>query len=154
MDNIYLPINGCTDSTFNILVVDDDAMVHMVTEMSFNHLQFTTCSFKLHSAYSAKEAVKKLQAADIKYSVILLDIVMETLSAGLDIIPDIRKSPAGKFARIIVRTGQAGRTAREDIIAQHEIHGYYDKVSLDTETLLTAAIIGIRNYIDIVGERK
>lgn len=139
-----------TKPPLHVLVVDDEGMSHVVTEMSLDSLEHDGHKIILHSAYSASEAIQFLQSFNEDIAIILLDIVMETLTSGLDAIPSIRTSISGRNARILIRTGQAGRVARSDIIRHHHIHGYYDKISLDSDTLIDAIHLAARNYLDVI----
>lgn len=134
----------------HLLIVDDEGMSHLITEMALKHFTFKDCTLIPHSAYSAAEAMKFLNEFDGNVAIVLLDIVMETLTAGLDMIPYINTTVAGRNARIILRTGQAGRAARSDIVRDYPIHGYHDKATLDHDTLLDTIILAIRNYYDII----
>lgn len=133
----------------HILIVDDESMVHMVTELSLRGMKYLDHEVVIHNAYSASEAVQFLQDFQGCVAVVLLDIVMETLTAGLDSIPQIRTSIAGCDARIIIRTGQAGRNAVHDVVREHCVHGYHDKIALTHDTLIDTVIIAARNYLDI-----
>lgn len=139
---------------WNIVVADDEGMVHMVTEMALRDMKFEGKPVQLHSAYSAKQTLEILRELPNRVAIILLDIVMESLDAGLQAVPYIRDELTDHEVRIIVRTGQAGRTARDDIIRAYDINDFYDKVSLDHEKLVNAVTLALRNYRDILYARR
>ena len=66
-----------------ILIVDDEPDVHQITKLSLKGLQVRGRKIQYLSATTGEEAVRMMQAhPDV--AVILLDVVMETNSAGLD----------------------------------------------------------------------
>ena len=69
----------------NILIVDDEEDVHASTKMTMKRFIFEEKEMRFFSAYSAAQA-KELLATGDKFSLILLDVVMETENAGLDSI--------------------------------------------------------------------
>jgi CheY-like chemotaxis protein len=139
-----------TENVWNVIVADDEGMVHMVTEMALKNLEFEGKPLKLHNAYSAKQTIDLMRELPNRVAIILLDIVMESLDAGLQAVPLIRDEMTDHEVRIIVRTGQAGRTAQDDIIRQYDINDFYDKVSLDHDKLINAVTLALRNYRDIL----
>lgn len=138
------------EDVWNIIVADDEGMVHMVTEMALKDMEFEGKPLKLHSAYTAKQTIQLIQDLPSRVAIILLDIVMESLDAGLQAIPIIRDEITDHEVRIIIRTGQAGRNAQDDIIRNYDINDFYDKVSLDHDRLINAVTLALRNYRDIL----
>ena len=137
------------EEPWNIIVADDEGMVHMVTEMALRDYEFEDRPIKLHSTYSAKEtveAIKKFPDGE-KIAIILLDVVMESLDAGLKAVPLIREG--NREVRIIIRTGQAGRTALTDIIHNYDVNDIHEKTALDHTKLINVVTLALRNYRDI-----
>ena len=89
---------------WRVLVVDDDEDVHEATALALRGLQILERPLELLHARSAAEALACLRRED-DIAVILLDVVMETLTAGLDIIATIRGELGLGNARIVLRTG-------------------------------------------------
>ncbi|MCG6201664.1 EAL domain-containing protein [Psychromonas antarctica] len=97
---------------------------------------------------SPEEAYKLLQLhSDI--AVILLDIVMENDSAGLNCTRYIRDVMQNKTVRIILRTGQSGKSHIRDVIRLYDINGYLEKSKLTTQDFEIAMITALRSYDDI-----
>jgi signal transduction histidine kinase len=98
--------------------------------------------------YSGKEARQLLQEhADI--AIILLDVVMESDDAGLQIVRYIREELHNPFVRIIIRTGQAGRAPEKKVIVEYDINNYTLKSMLTDQGLYTAIISALRSYRDL-----
>ena len=147
-------VKKASEDVWNIIVADDEGMVHMVTEMALKNMEFDGKPLKLHSAYTAKQTLQLIRDLPNRVAIILLDIVMETLDAGLEAVPLIRDEITDHEVRIIIRTGQAGRSAQDDIIRNYDINDFYDKVSLDHDRLINAVTLALRNYRDILRQKN
>lgn len=134
---------------WKVLVVDDEPEVHAVTRLALHDFVFSNRPLQLISAYSAKEARTLLdEHADI--AVILLDVVMETDHAGLDLVHHIREELGNSAVRIILRTGQAGQAPQRDVIANYDINDYKEKTELTSLRLFTSMHSSLRSYRDII----
>ncbi|MBL0029243.1 MAG: hypothetical protein IPO95_09300 [Rhodanobacteraceae bacterium] len=65
----------------------------------------------------------------------LLDVVMESDQAGLDLVKVIRNELGNRFVRIVLRTGQPGQAPEQDVIANYDINDYKDKTELTAQKL-------------------
>lgn len=131
-----------------VLVADDDGSIHLVTEMVLRDFEFEERPVKLMRAYSARETIEVLEE-EPKVAVLLLDVVMESLNAGLDAVPIIRNKLKNRKVRIIIRTGQAGSATVSDIIRQYDINDFKNKSYLDHDKLVDVVTMALRNYRDI-----
>jgi CheY-like chemotaxis protein len=118
----------------NIMVVDDEKEVHDVTRMVLANYSFEDYQVKFIDAYSAKEAKEKLATAE-NLALILLDVVMEDDSSGLELVKYIREDLKNKFVRIILRTGQPGQAPEEEVITNYDINDYKSKIELTARKL-------------------
>lgn len=144
-----LPPKVAHKAPWKVLVVDDEPEVHAVTRLALHDFVFSDRPLQLISAYSAKEARTLLdEHADI--AVILLDVVMETDHAGLDLVHHIREELGNSSVRIILRTGQAGQAPQRDVIANYDINDYKDKTELTSLRLFTSMHSSLRSYRDII----
>lgn len=139
---------------WHIIVADDEGMVHMITEMALKDYAFEGRGLEIHSAYSAKQMLKIMAELPSKVAVILLDVVMESLEAGLQAVPLIRDELHDREVRIVIRTGQAGRTAVSDIIRTYDINDFHEKTHLDHNKLINVVTLALRNYRDILHANK
>jgi len=81
----------------HILVVDDDTDIRQAAE-----LVLAAAGYQVSFAASAKEALEKVR--DKPMDLILLDVMMETDTAGFHLSYDIRKDPKLKGIPIIMLT--------------------------------------------------
>ena len=134
--------------TWKILIVDDEEDVHAVTKMVLKPYTFLGRTIDFLDAYSAKESIPILKShADI--ALILLDVVMETNNAGLDLVKYIRQDMANSFTQIILRTAHPGQAPERDVIRSYEINDYKTKTELTALKLFTSVLASIRSYASI-----
>ncbi len=134
---------------WNILVVDDDREVHVVTEMVLEDLEVNGKKVAFLNAYSGEEAAAILKDRN-DIALILLDVVMETENAGLLLVQRIRRELNNPDVRIMLRTGQAGLAPEESVILEYDINDYREKTELDSRKLITSVVAAIRAYKDLV----
>lgn len=142
-------ITADSQSNWKIMIIDDEQAVHSVTTMALRNLRFEGRGITFISAMSAMEA-QILLAQHPDTAVVLLDVVMETDHAGLDIARYIREYLKNSFIRIILRTGQAGQAPEEKVIIEYDINDYKEKTELTACKLFTAIVSALRAYRDIV----
>lgn len=133
---------------WNVLIVDDDDEIHNITKLVLSDLEFDDKEINFISAYSEKEA-KKLLTDTTDIAVILLDVVMETEDAGLNLIKYIREELRNDKTRIILRTGQPGEAPEKKVIMNYDINDYKEKTELTAQKLFTAVVSSLRAYKDL-----
>ncbi len=134
---------------WHILVVDDEPSVHDITKLTLGRMEVFEHSLELHSAFSAEEAKKKLLEEDTTYCMAFVDVVMETSSAGLDLVDWIRNELKNNEIRLILRTGQAGKAPESEVIRRYDINDYRTKTDLTSQSLSTCVFNAVRGYRDI-----
>ena len=140
-------------SPWKVLIVDDDKEVHAVTKLVLANFEWDDAPLHFLSAYSAYEAEQLfLEHNDI--AVALIDVVMETDSAGLQLIETIRDDIKNKTTRIVLRTGQPGQAPEREIIRKYEISDYKNKTELSGVKLDTLMCSALRSYQKIVDLNK
>ena len=143
---------------WKVLIVDDEAEVHQVTKLALAKFRFEDKPLDIHSAHSAKEA-KQLLIRHPEFAMVLLDVVMETEDAGLQVVNFIRNEISNRLIRIVLRTGQPGVAPEEFVINNYDIDDYKSKTELTAQKLQTTLIASLRAYRelrrieDIVNER-
>lgn len=140
--------NQLSSRPWKVLVVDDDRDVHEATKFGLKGLVFLGQPLELLHAYSAKEATEILRETH-EVAVILLDVVMETESAGLELVKVIREDLGRKSTRIILRTGQPGYAPEIEVILKYDINDYKNKADLTRTRLYTSVTAAIRSYSEI-----
>lgn len=145
LDDIRLASN---DESWNILVVDDEEDIHQVTKLVLNGFTFEDKRLIFHHAYTAAEAMEMLKGLP-EVAVALVDVVMETNHAGLDLIRYIREDAENHDIRLILRTGQPGEAPEESVIRDYDINDYKNKTELTAIKLKTLLYSALRSYRDI-----
>lgn len=99
---------------WQILITDDDQTVHDSTVLALNGVIIHGRTIEFLHAYSSGEA-RRVLIENPETVVILLDVVMETMDAGLRLVEIIRGELDLPDLRIVIRSGQPGgvNTAHE-----------------------------------------
>ncbi len=130
-----------------ILVVDDEPDILAVTKLSLKGLKFGGRKVKLLTAETGAAGIEAV-ATNPGIAVVLLDVVMESDSAGLDACRKIRED--NKLVRILLRTGQPGAAPEKETIEQYDIDGYLPKAEMSGNRLYTAVRTAIKAYGELV----
>ena len=139
-----------------VLVVDDDPEIHTMTGFILSDLSFHCRPLKMLHALSAREA-EEIIADTPSLALILLDVVMETDDAGLQLVKKIRGDLNNQLVRIILRTGQPGHAPERLVLLEYDINDYKAKTELTAERMFTTVITALRAFETItalVDERK
>lgn len=133
---------------WHVLVVDDEPGVHQITEMVLRNFSFKNRPLKISNVYSAKDAIA-FMAENHDIALAIVDVVMETEHAGLDLVRHIREVMGNRYTRLVLRTGQPGQAPEESIIREYDIDDYKDKTELTSAKLVTLIYATLRSYNDI-----
>ena len=132
-------------SRWKVAVVDDDPAVHEGTRFALYDYALNGQGLEILSAFSAAEGRELLQKhPDI--AVVLLDVVMETEEAGLDLVGFIRNELKNETVRIVLRTGQPGQAPERKVIVDYDINDYKAKTELTADRLFTTLTAALRSY--------
>ncbi|MBU2644158.1 DUF3369 domain-containing protein [bacterium] len=133
---------------WKILISDDEDEVHNITRLVLENFEFEERGVAILSAYSG-ETTKNLIQAHPDIAIILLDVVMETDDAGLDVVRYIREELENRFVRIILRTGQPGKAPERTVITRYDINDYKEKTELTAQKLFTTVTASLRAFRDL-----
>jgi len=133
---------------WNILIVDDEEGIHEVSKLALGNFEFEKRKCNFISAYSAQEA-KEIVKNTPNIALALVDVVMESDHAGLELISYIRNELGNQLIRLILRTGQPGQAPEERVINEYDINDYKDKSELTSQKLYTAVLTSLRAYRDM-----
>lgn len=135
---------------WEILLVDDEPDVLAATKLAMKNLKVYGLPLKIHTAANAAEAREVLSQDDaFRHSgaaVALIDVVMETDTAGLDLCRYIREELGNQSIQLYIRTGQPGIAPERDVIDSLNINGYFTKHEATEDKLYTLLKSGIRQY--------
>ncbi|SDL08201.1 Signal transduction histidine kinase [Maridesulfovibrio ferrireducens] len=133
---------------WRVLVVDDEPDIHTMTQMVLGDYSFEGRKLEFISAFTGEESLNILKK-DHEIAVVLLDVVMETSTAGLDVARRIRTFVNNQFVRIILRTGQPGVAPEHKVITELDINDYWQKAELTSQRLTTSITTALRSYRDL-----
>ena len=130
---------------WKVLVVDDEPDIHAVLRLALQDMVVEGQRLQLFDAHSAREA-RQVLAAHPDIALILLDVVMETEQAGLELVRHVRREMGNRLVRIVLVTGQPGYAPQRDVIANYEIDGYRLKSELTADRIFVSVYAGLRAY--------
>jgi diguanylate cyclase (GGDEF)-like protein len=141
--------------TWKVLIVDDDPEIHSVTKLALSDLIVLGRRLEYIHAYSGADACKLIEENN-DIVLVLLDVVMETDGAGLNVVKYIREDLDRQDIRIVLRTGQPGYAPEESVIKDYDINDYKTKTELTRRKLVTTVFAAIRSYqqIDTVNQSR
>src|SRR6202163_4529009 len=137
-----------TARRWKIAVIDDDQAVHEGTRFALSDYTLNGQSLEILSAYSAAEG-QVLMRRHPDIAAVLLDVIMETDAAGLDLVEYIRNDLKNETVRIILRTGQPGQAPERRVIVDYDINDYKAKTELTADKLFTALTAALRSYLQL-----
>lgn len=138
---------------WNVLIVDDDEQVHLITRQALRNFYFEDSKIHFFSAYSAQEARDFLVNED-SIALIVLDVVMESDDAGLELARYIREELNNHYSRIILRTGQPGMAPEYAVVKEYDIDAYKSKTELKKADLESVFYTALRSYRDITSLQR
>ncbi len=131
-----------------VLVVDDEPEVHAVTRLALADLRIDGRPLALLSANDGLAARAILQTRP-ELALVLLDVVMESEHAGLELARWIREQLGNTRVRVVLRTGQPGSAPEQQVMLEYDINDYRSKTEVTAQRLVTTVIAGIRSYRDL-----
>jgi signal transduction histidine kinase/CheY-like chemotaxis protein len=130
---------------WKVAVIDDDQAVHDGTRFALYDYALNGQRIEILSAYSATEG-RELLRTHPDIAVVLLDVVMETENAGLELVDYIRSELKNETVRIILRTGQPGQAPERRVIVDYDINDYKAKTELTADKLFTTLTAALRAH--------
>jgi CheY-like chemotaxis protein len=127
-----------------VLIVDDDEAVHAVTRLCLHGFMFQSRPLEWLSAHSAAEG-RAIMAARKDIALVLLDVVMETDQAGLELARYIRGELRNRAIRIVIRTGEA-QARPLAVVDEYEIDDFRAKTDLTFERMSILVKSALRTY--------
>ncbi|QPK63325.1 DUF3369 domain-containing protein [Methylomonas sp. LL1] len=134
--------------SWKVLIVDDEPDVRKLTRISLRDFSFANRALQFIEAGSAAEAKECLeQHPDIALA--LVDVVMESQDAGLQLVEYIRRELGNALIRIVIRTGQPGVAPERFVIDHYDIDDYKDKTELTATRLYTTVRSALKAFRDL-----
>jgi CheY-like chemotaxis protein len=140
------------NTQFNILAVDDEPDVLALTKMLLRDVTVYGLPVHVETARSKAEAIEILEeyraasAGGVQQmiAVALIDVVMETDHAGLELCDYIRNTQGNHVTQLFIRTGQPGAAPERKVVDDYDINGYFTKTEMDEDKLYSIVKSGIR----------
>ncbi len=133
---------------WKVMIVDDEPAIHDVTKLALRGVKFANRPLQFIDCYTGAEACRTIEA-NPDVALILLDVVMETDYAGLDVAKHVRETVGNEKVRIVLRTGQPGQAPEREVITTYDINDYKEKTELTASKLFTVIYASLRAYRDI-----
>jgi len=131
--------------TWKIIIADDQDEVHSVTKMALRNYIYEGQKLEFLSAYSS-EGAKRLIVDNPDAAGILLDVVMESDTAGFDVVKYIREDRQNDIMQIVLRTGQTGQVPEHKVMVEYAINDFKSKTELTAAKLVTSMTAMLRNF--------
>lgn len=138
-----------TRAYWDVLIVDDEPDVLSVTKLALKGVEVYGIPVKITTCTSKAEAIERLrnpgEVPDL--SLAIIDVVMETQHAGLELCDHIRNDMKNRVTPLIVRTGQAGLVPEQKVMEEYDITAYITKVEATDERLKTLVKSSLRSFL-------
>ncbi len=136
---------------WQVLVVDDEPDIHAVTSLALAKLSYEGRGVQLLHAYSGVDARRLLaDGANNSVAVALVDVVMESDDAGLQLVHYIRHELGNRLMRVVIRTGQPGYAPERQVVEQYDIDDYKEKTELTTQKVYSTIRLALKAYSDLM----
>ncbi len=139
------PVPTTVGQRWKILITDDESPIHTITAKALSDFTFMGKGLVFLHAYSGKEAAE-LMKEHPDTALVLLDIILETKNAGLELIHHIRRTLNNSITQIIVRTGEPDHAPEQNLIEEYEINDYRLKTELTVQRLYTITTTSLRTF--------
>ena len=130
---------------WRVLIVDDDTDVHRATELALRDVVVEGRALAFDHAFDSAQAYALLRDHP-DTAVMMLDVVMESEHAGLELVRRVREDLERHELRIILRTGQPGYAPELETIRRYDINDYKTKSELTRVRLYTSLTVAVRSY--------
>lgn len=133
---------------YNVLVVDDEEDVRAVTKLCLKSMKYKGTPVKVTEAASKAEAIELLKNNyGHSYVCAIVDVVMESDHAGLELVTHIRETLGNNSMSIFLRTGQPGQAPEREVMEKLGIDGYVLKTELTDDKLYTMTLASIKSTL-------
>ena len=129
---------------WHVLVVDDEPDVHTATEYALMRFRHAHRPVQTTHALSGREAMAVIANKGIRFDMILMDVVMQTPTDGLDTAVAIREYlGCSDVPYITIRSGQPAMASEADVLRIPAINGYLSKAACSNEILKETLRVGL-----------
>jgi len=140
--------NNDNGETWKVLIVDHELDIHSVIELALFDLTVLDRRLTYIHAYSEQDACQFIKDNN-DIVLVLLNVVIETDDAGLNVVKYIREKLGRQDIRIVLMTGQPDYSPDENVIKDYDISDYKTKNDLTRSKLMPTVFSAIRSYQQI-----
>ncbi len=133
---------------WRVLIVDDDRDVRAITELALKGLRIDDAPVEVLCVDSAEQARRILRERD-PIALAIVDVVMESDTAGLEFIEWVRRELGDQAIRLVVRTGQPGSAPETQVMRSYDIHDYLSKTETTSPRLISCVTGAVRAWRDL-----
>lgn len=134
-----------------VLVVDDEHDVLQITKMALKGLKFMNLPVEPLLFDNKADAIEAVGENSLKYGsyigVALIDVVMETDEAGLELCNLVRGNLNNFFTRLYIRTGQPGRFSDSEVLEKYKVNGFLSKPEVTQEIIVKTVKSGLLDWL-------
>lgn len=130
---------------WKVLVADDNEDTWGVVRACLRKFAYRGLAADVLWAATASEAEAILHR-DSDIALALVDVVMESPTAGLDLIERIRQEGRIWRTRVVLLTGNPDVAPRSEATQQFDLDGYIDKAQMTPERLYATTYSAVRAY--------
>jgi len=130
---------------WKIMIIDDDPFVHDITTRVLENFIFDNRGLVFLNAYSSRQALELL-GKNQDTALLLVDVVMETDNAGLDLVHHVRTIMNNHLIQIAIRTGQPGQAPESQVVSHYQVDTYNSKTEMTAQKLISLVTISLRTY--------
>lgn len=131
------------------MLVDDEDDIRAALRLALVDVRVGERTLQLLEAKSSEDAKTRLTEHP-DTALILLDVVMETKDAGLELVRHIREELGNHQTQIVLVTGQPGHVTQREVITRYAINGYHLKSDLSADKIFSSVHSGLRSYQALV----
>jgi CheY-like chemotaxis protein len=144
------------NTSWSILLVDDEPDVLTLSRLVMQDFTVYGLPVELHTAASKAGAIQLMETKLVpilpnipppRVAVALIDVVMESDTAGLELCEYIRNTMGNKVVQLFIRTGQPGIAPEREVIDRYDINGYFTKAEATEDKLYSLVKSGVRQYL-------
>jgi CheY-like chemotaxis protein len=134
---------------WDVLVVDDEPDILISTTLALKNTRVYGLPLNLIKCRGKAEAIEYLEAHSGQFgvSVAIIDVIMETPEAGLELCGYIRDDMRNRLTQIVIRTGQAGLAPEKSVVDRYDINAYLTKADATEDKLYCTVKSCIRQYL-------
>ena len=144
-ETIKTPPPPLVGEPWKIMIIDDEPSVHEITARVLEGFTFEERGLLILNACSGRGAISLLDEHP-DTALLLVDVVMETENAGLDLVRHVRDTLKNHHIQITIRTGQPGKAPEALVVSEYQIDTYTAKTEMTAGKLISLVTIALRSF--------